>query len=129
MESMPFHSLSPRQDEMQGPIREQELSTSAAVLTMGALRLDPEGFSVTVDGSDLALTLAEFLLLRELASHPYQVLGRERLAAALREHTSDPVPSARSVDTHISRLRRKLHLAGYDCIKTMRFVGYRFVPV
>jgi two-component system response regulator ChvI len=113
---------------MQGPIPEQDFSGDTEVMTLGALRLDPAGFSVTVGGGDLSLTLAEFLLLRELARHPYQVLGRERLAAALREHASDPTSSPRSVDTHISRLRRKLRSAGCDCIKTMRFVGYRFVP-
>jgi hypothetical protein len=43
--------------------------------------------------------------------------------------SDDASPSPRSVDTHIARLRAKLRYAGYDCIKTMRFVGYRFVPV
>jgi DNA-binding response OmpR family regulator len=37
--------------------------------------------------------------------------------------------SGRAVDLHISRLRRKLSAAGYDGIRTMRFIGYRFVPV
>jgi len=119
---------------MQGPVSDQDLTQNPkgdpGAITMGALRLDPAGFSVTVDGRDLALTLAEFLLLQELARHPYQVLSRERLASALREYgsTSEPSPSSRSVDTHVSRLRAKLRSAGYDCIKTMRFVGYRFVP-
>lgn len=113
---------------MQGPIFEQDFDGGTEVMTLGALRLDPAGFSVTVDGNDLSLTLAEFLLLRELARNPYKVLGRERLAAALREDPSEPATSPRSVDTHISRLRKKLRNAGYDCIKTMRFVGYRFVP-
>ena len=116
---------------MQGPIPNQNLSGDSDAISMGALRIDPAGFSVTVEGRDLSLTLAEFLLLQELASHPYQVLGRGRLVSALREHipASETSPSSRSVDTHISRLRAKLRGAGYDCIKTMRFVGYRFVPV
>ena len=114
---------------MQGPTPDQGLSTESDVITLGALRLDAAGFTVTVDGRYLPLTLAEFVLLRELAGHPYQVLSRQRLAAAVREHASDAAPSERSVDTHISRLRAKLRGAGYDCIKTMRFVGYRFVPV
>jgi hypothetical protein len=36
--------------------------------------------------------------------------------------------TARAVDILIFRLRGKLGRAGYDCIETIRFVGYRFVP-
>ena len=116
---------------MQGPAPDQQLGGDADAVTLGALRLDRSGFSVTIGGRDLALTLAEFLLLQELVLHPHQVLGRERLAGALREFNpaSEPSTSSRSVDTHISRLRAKLRAAGYDCIKTMRFVGYRFIPL
>jgi two-component system, OmpR family, response regulator ChvI len=98
-------------------------------ISVGPMNIDPEGFAVTIDGRDVSLTLAEFLLLQELASHPFQVLDRVRLSAALREHSlAQPAASGRAVDTHISRLRAKLRDAGYDCIRTMRFVGYRFVP-
>lgn len=97
----------------------------------GPLVLNYEGFSVTLDGNDLPLTLGEFLLLAELARNPYSVLDRQRLASVLRANNGSAdggEASLRAVDVHISRLRRKLHAAGYDCIKTMRFVGYRFVP-
>jgi DNA-binding response OmpR family regulator len=63
---------------------------------------------------------------------PYQVLTRERLAAVFQSdvlrRSPGPLPSVRAIDTHISRLRGKLHKAGFDCIRTMRHVGYRFVP-
>ncbi len=97
-------------------------------IEVGPLRLDPEGFTASVDGRDLALTLGEFLILREFAQNPYLVLRRERLTALIHAGGSDGSPSPRSVDTHIARLRAKLRQAGYDGIKTMRFVGYRFVP-
>ena len=101
----------------------------ASSIEIGPLKLDPEGFAVTVGGQDVSLTLAEFLLLQELANHPFQVLDRARLSAVLREQSlSQLAGSARSVDTHISRLRAKLREAGYDCIRTMRFVGYRLTP-
>lgn len=110
----------------------RDRSDPAGVITVGPLRLNPIGFSVSVGERDVALTLAEFLLLQELARNPYQVLDRQHLATALRDDAAgtDAAPVAsRSVDTHVSRLRAKLRRAGYDCIKTMRFVGYRFVPL
>ena len=116
---------------MQSHTPDRERPGTAGPLSFGPLRLNPQGFSVSVDGQDVALTLAEFLLLEELARHPYQALDRDRLVAVLRENMggSEDVRSSRSVDTHISRLRGKLRGAGYDCIKTMRFVGYGFMPL
>lgn len=116
---------------MQGLGPERQFFTDRDVIRVGLLELDPEGFSVRLNGRDVTLTLAEFLLLHEFVRHPHQVLSRERLVALVREHAAAPARaggSARSVDTHIARLRRKLRKAGFDCIKTMRFVGYRLVP-
>jgi DNA-binding response OmpR family regulator len=106
------------------------LPREAEILCFGRLQVDPEGFTATVNGEDLELTFGEFLLLKEFASHPYQVLDRERLSGLVRGGTeaADIRPSPRSVDTHVARLRAKLRAAGYNCIRTMRFVGYRFVP-
>jgi DNA-binding response OmpR family regulator len=101
-------------------------------VTFGSLTLDADGYAVSVNGADIALTYAEFLLLNEFARHPYQALDRRRLATLIRENlggTDGASSSLRSVDTHIARLRAKLRRADYDCIKTMRFVGYRFVPL
>jgi two-component system OmpR family response regulator len=98
----------------------------------GGLFLDLNGYSVQVQGQDVPVTLTEFLLLKELAGAPYRTFDRRTLAAAVQErgfsHDLQPI-SARAVDLHISRLRRKLVEAGYDCIRTMRFVGYRFIPL
>lgn len=101
------------------------------VFSFGSLELDPAGFSVTVNGDDIDLTFAEFLILKEFVSHPYQVLDRERLAGLIRGGVGDSGsirPSLRSVDTHVARIRAKLRTAGYNCIRTMRYVGYRSVP-
>ncbi len=100
-------------------------------LSRGPLVLDLPGYAVAVGGRDIAVTATEFLLLRALALQPYRVLGRAALAAAVHAQGYGQTPqpmSPRAVDLHISRLRKKLSRAGYDCIRTMRFVGYRFVP-
>lgn len=101
------------------------------VLTFPRLKLDPTAFSVTVDGIHIDLTFAEFLIFQEFTRHPHVVLGRDRLAKVVRDRIvrSDAANvSFRSVDTHIARLRAKLRHARCPCIKTMRYVGYRFVP-
>lgn len=108
--------------------------TSAAPIVFGAFALDPGGWSVTVRGRLVPLTASEFILLHELARHPGRVLDRPALERALAEarasrRNAGNQPSGRGVDLLISRLRRKLRGAGYDGIGTMRFVGYRFVPV
>lgn len=114
------------------PSLSPESEPESGVITFGPLRLDPNGYSVTVAGRDVALTLTEFLLLEALMESPYQVLTRVRLAVVFQSEalrrSQGPAASVRAIDTHISRLRAKLHDADYDCIRTMRHVGYRFVP-
>jgi DNA-binding response OmpR family regulator len=117
---------------MESPPPERPLFVDTTPIEIGPLRLDPVGFVASVDGQDIALTLGEFSILLEFARNPYQVLRRERLIALLRANPGNGDglnASPRAVDTHIARLRAKLRRAGYDCIKTMRFVGYRFIPL
>ena len=100
-------------------------------LCAGPLKLDLDGFSASVGGQDVPLTRTEFLLMIQLVQHPYSTFSRERLVATLHgdeRRMEAPLISPRAMDVHIARLRGKLRAAGVDCIKTTRFVGYRFVP-
>jgi DNA-binding response OmpR family regulator len=103
----------------------------ADVLVFGPLTIDLGGLAVAVDGCDVPVTYSEFVLLKTLARAPYRVADRTALAAALRGafpgNSSQP-EDPRLIDRHIARLRKKLRAAGCDCIQTMRFAGYRFVP-
>jgi DNA-binding response OmpR family regulator len=102
-----------------------------ALLSYGPLSLDLDGFAVAVRGQDVPVTLSEFLLLTAFARNPYRVLDRAALVDVLRGSAAfDGRDGAdlRLIDRHISRLRKKLHDAGCDCIRTMRFAGYRFIP-
>ncbi|MGI8550270.1 MAG: winged helix-turn-helix domain-containing protein [Dehalococcoidia bacterium] len=110
---------------------EGQQANDEQTLRYGPLAVDVAGFSVTVHGRDVRLTLGEFMLLVELARQPYKVLDRQLLAAVMKERgiaSETDQPSARSIDVVIHRLRGWLRKAGYDPIETMRFVGYRFVP-
>lgn len=115
---------------MQSFRADSQPSNDADLIRQGSLVINLEGFSATVNGRHVRLTLAEFLILVDLARHPHQVRDRQSLAAALQHRGSHFAAqrSERSLDTHIARLRSKLREAGYDCIKTMRFVGYRLTP-
>lgn len=100
-------------------------------LRAGALTLDPRGYAVSVDGNDVFLTVSEFLLLEALIQHPYRVLDRAALWAAMQGSDSTGLPgdgALRAVDRHVARLRKKLAAVGYTRIQTMRQVGYRLVP-
>jgi hypothetical protein len=86
--------------------------------------VDRSARTVRVDGDDIELTYREFELLDFLCSAPGRVYTRRQIMAAVWDKYGDE--SARTVDVHILRLRRKLgRHAGK--IVTVRNVGYRFV--
>lgn len=96
----------------------------AAALSASGIRLDPERREVQVDGQPVELTTTEFELLRALLVAAGRIIPRERLMELARGQ--EWAAFDRSVDVHISHLRRKL---GDDpkaprLIKTIRGVGY-----
>lgn len=92
-------------------------------LSVGALRLDLAGRVVEVDGKPVELTKVEFDLLATLARRPGQALTRD----ALVEKCLDPdrMGTPRTLDVHISRLRKKLGSESAR-IATVWGIGYRF---
>ncbi len=97
-------------------------------LRVGRMKIDPSRFLATLDDRPLDLTAYEFAILRVMSERAGRVLSREQildLAKGSAEQAFD-----RSIDGHISRLRRKL---GDDSrrprwLKTIRGVGYLLVP-
>ncbi|HQR78982.1 MAG TPA: response regulator transcription factor [Actinomycetota bacterium] len=76
----------------------------AATLRVGGLTINTARRTAEVDGSALQLTRLEFDLLAYLATRPGQVVSRKELLRGVWQRTD----SARTVDVHISWLRRKL---------------------
>ena len=76
-------------------------------------------------GAKLDLTDVEFGLLEALMRSPGKVVSREDLSKAVLGRAFDPFD--RSLDMHVSRLRRKLSQAGMeeDQVKTVRGIGYQ----
>lgn len=88
------------------------------------LEISHTGRSATVDGKKIGLTAVEFDLLVALASEAGKVVKKEDLSMDVLERELSPFD--RSLDMHISNLRKKLgkHKNGENRIKTIRSVGY-----
>ncbi len=99
-------------------------SESGKVIQFGDLRIDIERHQVWVRKKSVQLTSIEFKLLVALASSRGRVKSREKLLDQVWGYTYEGY--ARTVDTHILRLREKLGNAG-EYIETLRGVGYRFI--
>lgn len=107
------------------PVGEQSsLPVTSAPLVRGTLCIYELERVVTLDGVELDLTPKEYELLLLLASHPGRAFSREFLLQHLWGYDYDGFD--RTVDTHITRLRKKLGTVG-EKIVTVWGVGYRFV--
>ena len=103
-------------------LRRQVMVESNPVLTRHGVSVDPAAHRVTVLGQDVELTATEFRLIEDLLRNAGRVRTREELLAAVWGYQFEGY--ARTVDTHIRRLRNKLGDAA-EIIETVRGVGYR----
>ena len=81
-------------------------SSVAMPVAIGPLRLDPRGAQARLGAATLGLTRGEFELLFLLAANPGQLVLRSALSRALDNDAGRAV--GRSLDMHVSRIRRKL---------------------
>lgn len=114
-----------------GSITAAQAQAASPVIRAGRLEIDQEAHlarSHHEDGTSelLPLTLTEFRLLACLAAHPRRCFSRAHLI-----ETCLPESEAldRVIDSHLSKLRRKLSNAGNgELIETVRGIGYRLWP-
>jgi len=92
-------------------------------ILVGDLLIDIDRHQVFIKKKPISLTSTEFKLLVELVTNRGRVQTRERLLDKVWGYTYEGY--ARTVDTHIRRLREKLGPLG-NSIETIRGVGYRF---
>jgi DNA-binding response OmpR family regulator len=98
-------------------------------VTMGIASLDLESRQLFGrNGEELPLTSTEFDLLKVFAERPNRPLSRDQLMTLTRNRDWDPYD--RSIDIRIARLRRKIEEDPEQprALKTMRGIGYMFVP-
>ncbi|MGA7524622.1 MAG: response regulator transcription factor [Acidobacteriaceae bacterium] len=104
-----------------------EATQEKPVLRIDDLELDPAARTVLTRGRNLELTDVEFSLLEALMRSPGKVVSREELAERVLGRNLSPFD--RSLDMHVSRLRRKLDEASSsgDRVKTIRGTGYQLL--
>ena len=89
---------------------------------VGPIALNRLQRRVWVDGVETELTTMEFDLLDVMMSAAGRVVSRDEIAAAL--HQREASPFDRSLDVHVSNLRKKLAPHGESLVRTVRGVGY-----
>ncbi|GFE57945.1 response regulator [Geobacter sp. AOG1] len=92
------------------------------LLRIGPLTIDTDRHLVNVEDEEIILTTTEFKLLLNLAERTGRVQSRDLLLKNVWGYNY--IGDTRTVDTHITRLRTKLGIAG-DLIKTIRGFGYK----
>jgi DNA-binding response OmpR family regulator len=105
-------------------LKRYRIATSQTV-QIGELLIDHKTFEATVHGASVSLPRKEFELLFKLASYPGRTFSREQLIEDVwgyDEQYDDP----RTIQTHVSSLRRKLGSAVGRRIVTFSGIGYRF---
>jgi two-component system response regulator CpxR len=106
-------------------IKKQAADTPREPLVAGTLHLDMEAHRLTIRQQVVVLTAVEFDVLAYLLQHQGRVRSREQIMEQV--HARRLESFARSIDMHISSLRRKLAEYGAaHYIQTIRGVGYLF---
>lgn len=103
-----------RSERRSGPIR------------IGDLEIDPSQREVKVDGAEVTLANKEYELLLMLASDPRRVFTKSELLRDIWGYRT--MGRTRTLDSHASRLRRKLDPEGARFVTNCWGVGYRLLP-
>jgi two-component system response regulator CpxR len=109
--------------------RAQLRATRTGPIEIGPVRLNPETREVWYNGAAITITALEFSLLQLLMQSAGRIMSREELFFALFQR--EPGPYDRSLDVHVSNLRKKLEGSSDrkprdSQIRTIRGVGYMF---
>lgn len=100
----------------------------ADVVEFAGIRLDFKKFEATRFGQELDLSTREFQLLRYFWQRKGEVILREDILQEIWGYTIENMPTTRTVDNHIVKLRQKLEEDPADpkLILSIRGAGYKF---
>ena len=100
-------------------------SDSEEIISISGITLDKVAHSATIDGEEIYLSFKEFELLNFFLENPGVALSRDKILNAVWDY--DYFGDARTIDTHVKKLRSKMGKKG-DLIKTIWGMGYKFDP-
>ena len=103
--------------------RTNQMEEALEVKTLAGIVLDKTAHQVTIDGKSVDLSLKEFELLEYFMSNPSVALSRDQILNGVWDY--DYYGDARTIDTHVKKLRSKMGEKG-NCIKTVWGLGYKF---
>lgn len=98
-------------------------TVAAETTEIGGIVLDKSAHMVTIDGTEIDLSVKEFELLAYFIDNKGMALSRERILNNVWNY--DYFGDARTIDTHVKKLRSKMGTKG-DYIKTIWGMGYKF---
>ena len=93
------------------------------VIELEGIRIDKTAHQVTIDGKLVELSYKEFELLTYFMENKGIALSREKILNNVWNY--DYFGEARTIDTHVKKLRSKMGAKG-NCIKTIWGMGYKF---
>ena len=106
-------------------LRRSNLLTSEDIISAGGIELNKSAHQVRIDGKDIELSFKEFELLAYFMENQGIALSREKILNNVWNY--DYFGDARTIDTHVKKLRSKLGEKG-ELIKTIWGMGYKFEP-
>ena len=101
----------------------RSLGEETSIIENDGIRIDENAHEVTVDGKNVELSVREYDLLKYFMKNPGIALSMEKILNSVWDY--DYYGDARTIDTHVKKLRSKLLDKG-DLIKTIWGVGYKF---
>jgi len=104
-------------------LRRSNLLMSEDVISAGGIELNKTAHRVTIDGNNIELSYKEFELLSYFMENQGIALSREKILNNVWNY--DYFGDARTIDTHVKKLRSKLGEKG-EMIKTIWGMGYKF---
>ena len=104
-------------------LRRTNAINSEEVLKAGAIEINKAAHQVTIDGKNVDLSYKEFELLTYFVENQGLALSREKILNSVWNY--DYFGDARTIDTHVKKLRSKMGERG-DYIKTIWGMGYKF---
>ena len=105
-------------------LRRSGQGSASEILSAGAVTIDKASHTASIDGVPMELSFKEFELLSYFLENQGRALSREQILNSVWNY--DYYGDARTIDTHVKKLRSKMGAKGTEYIRTVWGIGYKF---